>query len=79
MELSAWRFFLVTMMLVHVSSKKMWLQRHTTYYFKTHRINNSMALKHLHRGKKKVVVITKFGKKNWGGLGWRGVCDLHLT
>ena len=59
-------------MLVHVSSKKMWLQRHTTYYFKPHRINNGMALKYLNRGKKKVVVITKFCKKFFGGGGGGG-------
>ena len=38
-------FFLVTLMLVHVSSKKMCLWRHSIYHLKAHRISNNMVLK----------------------------------
>ena len=36
---------LATLMLVHVSSKKMSLSRYLTYQLKVHRISNNMALK----------------------------------
>ena len=53
--------FLVTLMLVHVSSKKMCLYRHLTCHLKAHRISNNMVLKsHAQEVKeKKVGTITK--------------------
>ena len=38
-------FPLTSVMLVHVSSKKMCLLSHSTYHLKAHRIGNSMVLK----------------------------------
>ena len=37
-------FFLVTLMLLHVSSKKMCLLSHLTYHLKAHRVSNNMVL-----------------------------------
>ena len=45
-------FFLGTLMLVHVSSKKMCLQRPSTYHLKAHRISNNVVLKLLARSKR---------------------------
>ena len=49
---------LVTLMLVHVSSKKMCLWRHSTYHLKAHRI--STQLHKQERKKKEVIAIAKF-------------------
>ena len=42
---------LLTLMLVHASSKKMCLCRYSTYRLKAHGISNNMVLNFLHRGK----------------------------
>ena len=53
------------------SYKKMYIQRHSTHYFKIHRISNSMSLKLSAQNKVKMnEVELKFDLKNWvfGGL-----------
>ena len=42
------QIFLVTLMLVHASSKKMCLERHSTYYLKAQRTRNNMVPNNLH-------------------------------
>ena len=52
--------FLCTLMLVHVSSKKICFLRHSTYHLKPHRICHNIIIwcyNYLHMGKKKVMVI----------------------
>ena len=70
--MQTWRvdFLLVYLMLVHVSSKKMRLERNSIYHLKAHRISNNMILELQRQGKKKVMVCLNSVLKIvfWEGL-----------
>ncbi len=60
-------FFLVTLMLLDVSSKKMCLERHPAYPMNADKISNSMVENYLLKERRKiVVVIANVLKINWG-------------
>ena len=70
------QIFLVTLMLVHISSKKICLLRHSTYHLKAHRISNNMVLKlpvQRFGGKVMVITCTEVWGESYGNYLYRGL------